>query len=467
MFPKLLLLASLVLSWWLIKRDVARREGISGAIWIPTIWMAIIGSRPVSMWVGFGGGSSTMDGSPLDGLIFFILIAAAYIVLSRRGLNWSVVIAENWPIFLFYGFLLVSVLWANSSFVSSKRWIKEFGNIAVLLVILTEVRPQQALRAVFVRCAYLWLPLSLVFIRYFPSLGRYYSTHGGEGEITGVTTQKNSFGVLLIVCGLMLLWDWLEFRKANRFSKAKRPEKWIYLGFLVLTAYLMHLSNSATSLVCLIVGAAIILSTRLPLFRRRPHLLGAAALAFFLAFWVLDQAVGVRENVVEGLGRNMTFTNRTDIWREFLDLHTDPVLGVGFMSLRDDERYQSKLPDWAQHASAHNGYLEEYLGGGWVGIFFLAVMLFGVGFRINSALGRDGDYGAVRLAIFFTFLIGNFSESNIASMTPIGFLFLLAGIGHARTAYATAEGPEDFALVTECETSERNAEEAIALTYDS
>src|SRR5437762_13505711 len=201
MFPKLLLLASLGLSWWLIKRDVARREYISSAIWIPTIWVAIICSRPVSMWVGFGGGSNTVEGSPVDGFIFFALIISAFVVLARRSLNWSAVIAENWPIFLFYGFLLVSVLWANSSFVSSKRWIKEFGNIAVLLVILTEARPQQALRAVFVRCAYLWLPLSLVFIRYFPSLGRFYSTHGGEGEITGVTTQKNSLGVSLLVRG--------------------------------------------------------------------------------------------------------------------------------------------------------------------------------------------------------------------------------------------------------------------------
>lgn len=467
MFPKSLILASLAVSWWLIKRDVARREGLSPAIWIPTIWVAIIASRPVSMWVGFGGGSSTMDGSPVDGLIFFVLIFAAFCVLSRRGLSWSGVIVENWSIFLFYGFLLVSVLWANSSLVSSKRWIKEFGNIAVLLVILTEARPQQALRAVFVRCAYLWLPLSLVLIRYFPSIGRFYSTHGGQGEMTGVTCQKNSLGVLLLVSGLMLLWDWLEFRKAQLSSKPKRIESRIYLGFLFLTGYLMRLCDSATSLVCLLVGAAIVCTTRLPFFRRRPHLLGVAALAFFLTFWALDQAVGVKQNVVAGLGRDMTYTHRTDIWRELLDLHTDPMLGVGFMSFWDDERYQSRLPDWAQRTSAHNGYLEEYLGGGWIGIFFVIVMFVGTGFRINNALGHDGDYGAVRLAAFVAFLMHNFSESNIACMTPLGFVFLLAGIGHARTAYATAEVPEDFALVNECDRSERKAEEAIVLTYDS
>ena len=55
------------------------------------------------------------------------------------------------------------------------------------------------------------------------------------------------------------------------------------------------------------------------------------------------------------------------------------------MSFWDDKYYQSQLPDWIAH-SAHNGYLEEYLAGGWVGIFFLIVMLLGSGLRINKAL---------------------------------------------------------------------------------
>jgi exopolysaccharide production protein ExoQ len=465
MLPKLILLASLALSWWFIRRDVAKREGISSAIWIPTLWVAIISSRPVSMWLGFGGGVNTLEGSPLDSLVFFILIFAAFVALARRRLNWLAVISENWPIFLFYAFLLISVLWANSPFVSFKRWFKEFGNIAVLLVILTDPRPQQALRAVFVRCACLLLPLSLVFIRYFPSLGRFYSSHGGEGEITGVTTQKNSLGVLLLVCGLVLLWDWLELRKEQRPSKAMRLETKIHFGLLLLALYLMHLSNSATSMVCLLFGAAIITSTQLRFFRNRRHLLGTTALAVVLFFWILDQTVGIKENVVSGLGRDMTFTGRTDVWRELLSLHTDPLLGVGFMSFWDDKRLLSRLPEWVGH-SAHNGYLEEYIAGGWVGIFFLVVMLLAAGLRINKALKWDGDYGALRLAILFAFLIGNFSESNIASMTPIGFLFLLAAIGHVQSNYDTEILPEGYSA-TEWQPSEMGPEKTFAPTYDS
>jgi exopolysaccharide production protein ExoQ len=462
MLPKLILLASLALSWWLIKRDVSRRQGVSSAMWIPTIWVAIIGSRPVSMWLGFGGGTDTLEGSPIDALIFFILIFAAFVTLARRRHNWFTVISENWPIFLFYSFLLISVLWANSPLSSFKRWFKEFGNIAVLLVILTEARPQQALRAVFVRCACLLLPLSLVLIRYFPSLGRFYTIHGG-GEMTGVTTQKNSLGVLLLVCGLVLLWDWLELRKEQRPSKAMRLETKIHFGLLLLALYLLNLSDSKTSMVCLLFGAAIIIATRLPFFRKQPHLLGMGALAVVLTFWVLDETIGVKEKLVTDLGRDMTYTGRTDVWRELLNLHTDPLLGVGFMSFWDDKHYRSQLPEWVAY-SAHNGYLEEYLAGGSVAIFFLIVMLLASGWRINKALKQDGDYGAFRLAIFFGFLIGNFSESNIACMTPIGFLFLLTAIGHAQPDHEAGMLQEDFSVMDDLRHSQ--AEPQRAFTYD-
>ena len=463
--PKLILLTSLALSWWLIRRDIAKREGLSSAIWIPTIWIAITASRPVSMWLGFGGGTSTMEGSPIDALIFFILIGAAFAVLSRRALNWTEVISENWPIFLFYAFLLVSVLWANSPFVSFKRWFKEFGNIAVLLVILTDPRPQQALRAVFVRCAYLLLPLSLVFIRYFPSLGRFYSSHGG-GEFTGVTTQKNSLGMLVVVCGLVLLWDWIEVRKEPRARKTVRRDRCIIIAMLFLSAYLMHMSHSATSLVCLVFGTAIVGSRSLLFFRRRPYLLGVAALSVIVGYWVFDQvAGGLTRDAVATLGRDMTFTGRTDVWRELLALHTDPLLGVGYMSLWDDPNILSRLPEW-MGSSAHNGYLEDYLAGGWVRICFLTIMLVAAWFRINGSLTRDADYGAFRLAILYVFLMVNFSESSIACMTPIGFLFLLTAIGHVWPDDDTEMLPESYSA-TEWQASETEPERTFAPTYDS
>ena len=167
--PHLILFSFLIFVAWLIKRDIASRPGVSSAVWIPTLWVGILASRTVSHWIGFSGGTGdTLDGSPVDRLFYLAMILAAAFTLSRRGLDWGWLIAKNWPIVLFYSFLLVSVIWANSPFVSFKRWFKETGNILVALVILTEVNPLQAFRAVFIRCAYVLIPLSLIFIRYFP-----------------------------------------------------------------------------------------------------------------------------------------------------------------------------------------------------------------------------------------------------------------------------------------------------------
>jgi exopolysaccharide production protein ExoQ len=441
--PKLILLVSLAAFWWLIKRDGDLRPGLSRSVWIPTFWVAIISSRPLSTWFGFGGGSDTLEGSPLDRLFFLLVIFAAFITLSRRRINLLQVAAENWPIFLFYGFLLISVLWANSPVSSFKRWFKEIGNILVLLVILTEINPQQAFRAVFVRCAYVLIPLSLVFVRWFPDLGRRYSIHSGAMEAIGVTFQKNSLGAMIFVCSLVIIWDCLEMQAdfADAEKKSLRPDFAIRAIILVIGAYLLYLCDSKTSILCLVVGAAGLLTTRLPFLRQRLRSIGLMTLLAVAGLYVVDQLFGVRDAVVHNLGRDMTFTGRTDVWRELLNVGTDPVFGTGFMSFWDDKSYRSKLPDWVS-SSAHNGYLEIYLAEGFVGVFFLVLMLCGVGLRINRALSSGGNFAVVRFAVLATTLIANFSESNFACMTPIGFLFLLTAVGHAGPAPIEQEVPE-------------------------
>src|SRR5687767_14852415 len=126
--PQLILVCFLGFALWLIRRDTAKREGISTALWIPTVWLGILASRPVSAWLGVGGGSvDTLDGSPIDRMFYLLMIVAALFTLSRRQVDWSWFTAKNWPILIFYSFLFVSVAWANSPFSSFKRWFKETG----------------------------------------------------------------------------------------------------------------------------------------------------------------------------------------------------------------------------------------------------------------------------------------------------------------------------------------------------
>ena len=123
----LALVVFLCLAIWLLRRDSYIRSGISNVLWVPTFWVAIGLSRPLSMWLGFGGGTDSLEGSPLDRLLHFFVIGYSLMILNRRRINWSEILSGNWPVFLYYGFFLVSVFWADPPMVSFKRWFKDLG----------------------------------------------------------------------------------------------------------------------------------------------------------------------------------------------------------------------------------------------------------------------------------------------------------------------------------------------------
>src|SRR6266480_5743586 len=191
--------------WWLWRRDVQSRPKFSRTFWIPVFWMLILGSRPLSWWLGVtGSGSINLEGNWFDRLLYLILIFVAIYILCKRQISWGALIWQNKALLLFYCFLLATVLWAPYPFVAFKRWFKDIGAIFIILLILTEEDPLEATKALFARCAFVWFPLSEIFAKYFPSIGREYS-HSGGTMYSGVTSQKNSLGALILVVGLVLV----------------------------------------------------------------------------------------------------------------------------------------------------------------------------------------------------------------------------------------------------------------------
>jgi exopolysaccharide production protein ExoQ len=447
----LIALSFWIFAIWLIRRDTRQRDGISRAVWIPTLWVAILSSRPLSMWLGGGGAIDTLDGSPVDRLFYMTMIAASLYVLSKREVQWAQFFQRNWPLFLYYGYFLISTTWADSPVSSFKRWCKDLGNIFVALVILTETNPQQAFRAVFVRCAYVWIPLSVIFLRYFPGLGRNY-LRGGQLEPIGVSTQKNSLGAMVLVCGLILFWDWFERTRPGQRPQ-KKFDRYLPLAIFLIGGYLLYLCDSKTSILCLGIGCLIFSTIKFPLLKDRINALGRYTLILVLTFFLVDWAFGVKDELVGRLGRDMTFTGRTEVWKVLLDLKTDPVLGTGFCSFWSNRDYLQQLPNWIAF-SAHNGYLETYIDGGWIGIFFLSVLLLTSALRINRQLSYGGSFALVRFAVLVSTLIGNYSESNFGRMGPLWFIFLLCAIDTRYLLATTTESAPDPTEVEDAE-SER------------
>ncbi len=251
------LLVTVVYILWLLVNEARRREGLSPAVWIVVAWVAMLGSRPVSTWFDFGGSMSSTEaydeGNPLERMVYFILILQGLWVLVRRGVRVRDVMASNGWLFVFFLYWGFSVFWADASFVAFKRWIKDIGNIVMVLVVLTDGRPLDAMKAVFVRSACLLLPMSVLFIRFIPELGRTYHVWSGEMMYTGVTTHKNSLGALVMVSLIFLVWDLMGRGPAT--ETLHRPSSRLALFSLVaIGLWLLASAGSATATGCLILG---------------------------------------------------------------------------------------------------------------------------------------------------------------------------------------------------------------------
>ena len=166
--PSLALFAWFVLLLALLRWDPARVPRSSWALWIPVIWMFILGSRLPSQWLGTEAGGSIEEGNPVDRSIFFVIILIAIAVLVSRSFKWGSFLSRNHALTALLIFALLSVAWSDYPFVTFKRWFRDLGNYLIVLIALSDKRPKEAVSTVLRRFAYLLIPLSSLLNKYFP-----------------------------------------------------------------------------------------------------------------------------------------------------------------------------------------------------------------------------------------------------------------------------------------------------------
>jgi exopolysaccharide production protein ExoQ len=424
---------AMLLCWgfiaWLFYRYPERRAGVSSALWIPLAWLFIVSSRPVSLWIGIGStdvsSEQLLDGSPLDSLVFLALIVAGAMVLVRRRLDWQVLFRRNRWLFIFFIYLGVSCVWSEYPFVALKRWIKDIGNVIMVLLVMSEPNPTQALRFLLLRCCYLLLPLSIVLIKYFPGVGRYYDQWVGTATYCGVTTDKNMLGMTLFACSLALIW--MVFRPGRRRQKKigfqSRLDFLILLLMCGMTFWLLQQAHSATALSCTLLGIVVILGTKFA--RVRTHL-GTYGAVVGIVLLTLQLTVNLSDIFAGLLGRNMTLTGRTDIWAGLLKEGTDPLFGTGYYSFWLGDRIQRLSADFFYSLNeAHDTYLETYLNSGFVGVALLLAVILSAGIFIKKEAMKEEPFGAFRLACFLPMLVYGITEAFMNRLGFLWFLFLL------------------------------------------
>ena len=407
----------------------------SKALWVSVVWLFLSGSRPVSVWLadlGLGGAppqidspEQYLDGSPTDRLAFIILliVGAAVLILGRR--NIGVALRSNILVVLFFAYCLLSVLWSDFTFVAFKRWIKAVGDPTMVLIILSDPGGLKALKRVLSRTAFLVIPLSVLFIKYHPDLGREYNRWTFLPSYIGVTLGKNLLGTMCMIFGLGSLWRFLGALR-DESGKERKRHLIVHGAVLAMAFWLFWKANSLTSLVCFTLAGILMIALTFFNLPRKPAMVHLMVL-LMVCLPLFSLFSGSGGGIVESLGRDPTITGRTAIWKAVLSVSGNSLVGTGFESFWMGERLQRVWDMTAKGIQeAHNGYLEVYLNLGFIGLGILLTMIVTGYKRAIAAVRQDPYNGSLRLAFLLVAIIYSFTEAGFRETTSVWFFFLFA-----------------------------------------
>jgi len=417
-----------ILGLFILNRERGGRTSIT--LWLPVVWVSIAGSRMVSQWLEMTPSTSVdqlSDGSPLDRNILMGFLAVGLIILLARGQKIGALLRANGPILVYFLYCGLSIFWSDYPGVAFKRWTKSVGDLVMILIVLTDPDTSAAVKRFLSRTAFILLPLSVLFIKYYPAFGRTYDRWVGTASYTGVTTDKNMLGMLCLVLGLASWWRLLQcFRDGKR---AHRMRQLIAHVVVFATAlWLLSIAHSMTSLACFVLAGCLMAATSLPLVVRRPALVHVLVFTVLLiAFSALFLNLGT--GLVMAMGRDPTLTGRTDVWNTVLGMAPNHLLGAGFESFWLGPRLQKLWSIyWWRPSEAHNGYIETFLNLGWTGVVLLAVVMVAGYRRIVYAVYRHEEAGTLALGYFVASVAYNFTEAAFKTMNLVWICLLLANI---------------------------------------
>lgn len=423
----------LLMLWY----DRKQASEFSIALWIPTIWMLIIASKPLGIWfnptgVVIDGGSTLEEGSPFDRIFLFSLLGLGLITLLKRRFNWSAGIKENKWLILLIGYMLVSILWSEMPYVSLKRWAREFIALIMAFVITTETNPRKALESLFRRVIYILIPLSYVLIHYYAEYGRLYLHREGKLMWIGATLHKNQLAQLCLFASFYLIWTFSK-RWKGRSPSAARYQTFFELCILILAFWLMggpqhSLTYSATTTGAFVAGLSIF--SVLSWMKKHGTVAGPTAFMAFIAFIIIygtiTPMVGKLSliDVSSLLGREETLTGRTEVWAQLVPAAMSrPLFGFGFGGFWTTlNRAVYDISD------AHNGYLGMTLELGFFGILFFSFFILSAMRKARKEMSRDFDWACLWICYISMTVIHNITESSLNTFTTrlMAILLLLS-----------------------------------------
>jgi exopolysaccharide production protein ExoQ len=418
--PVLALILCIIFVFYLLRVDRRQSPEVSLALWIPTIWILIIGSKPLGIWFNMGG-ANVEEGSELDRIVLIVLLCLGIIVLVKRKFYWSNALRENNFLMSIIVYMLLSLFWSNMPFVSFKRWSRELIVIVMAFAIASEQSPRRALESVLRRIVYVLIPLSYLLINYFGEYGRLYVHNQGILMWTGATLHKNTLGQLCFFSVLYLIWGFIR-RLLGKDIAVVKYQTHIDVFLIFLSIWLMggphhNLSYSTTSTISLIIAlSAIIILYRI---RRQGYVAFSRGMIFMIAvifgYGIITPMIGQLSivDVASIFGRNESLTGRSEIWAVLVPMAMQKwLMGYGFGGF-----WTTEMRDLATVSQAHNGYLDLILELGFIGILLYGMFFMSCARKAIQLMAAEFDWGVFWICYLIIVAVHNIAESSMSSFS--------------------------------------------------
>ncbi|KMQ50692.1 Exopolysaccharide production protein ExoQ [Chitinispirillum alkaliphilum] len=408
-----------------------RESKVSLIMWLPLLWLLRVGSRSLAYWFDpelatVEDGLDYLHGNIFDRTFFLTLMAMGGAVLVYRRFALFEFVRNNKLLVLLYIYMAVTILWSAFPEVAMRRWVRSVGDLMMVLVVFTETDYVKSIHWMLRRFAYILVPLSVIFVKYYRHLGVAYDYSGRFTMWIGVTTHKNSLAQLVALSSLFFVWAYFR-KKGSLFD----------IPVLIMSLWLLGGSpsaDSATSILAFLSGS--VMTFAFLRMRHVKHLAYYVAIFFsavLLTEVMLNSFFGtsIFSVIVESRGRDETLTGRTDLWVEVIRegmLRPWGGAGYGTFWMGDLTHNLWEIFPW-RPMNAHNGFLDIFLELGFIGLGLVVALIVVTIKGVLRLMARGSEFAKFRFIWLVLIIVYNISESSYTRPTALlWFIFLLFAV---------------------------------------
>ena len=264
--------AGIALLFYLSRESETR---LDPALLLPFVWLWVSSSRSITEWLaiiqtghlpsGIDKATSYAEGTPLDRNILIIMMVLSAIVLIKRR-QLVPIVSSNLVIVIFYVYAGFSVIWSDFPDITIRRWFKAVACLLAAMLVVGQQNRDSAMRRLFAWGGLFLIPLSVLFIKYFPAIGRMTIIENISSWVlspTGVTSHKNSLGGICQFYGITFVWYLLSAYR-DRSQTRRRWRIMAYGVALGMSIWLFVQANSVTAQSSFMLVVLFLLATSFP-----------------------------------------------------------------------------------------------------------------------------------------------------------------------------------------------------------